>query len=221
MRTKKLLDQSRRKSVLIDRVGDGQRLPAVHINGQRAGDAGDQRQIDRAVTALFDRIISVGVGLTGTVREEVSRNRRIDTVAHPGRGHGVQRDVVGVITQRDHLEAERREGVGGAFGIGIPLFQDAEGGVTNRFPPGHCQVRGGVFAVVEVTHGRRVIGGPRIVHGNRQAEEVAGLHRGMRGVDPDGGKVGLVPDPRDALGGEGRIGGGGEGCEKDGQTQED
>ena len=103
LRAEILLNRALGKSILIHGIGDGQRLPPVHIIDKGAGKARGHWIIIGNVAALIDGIVRVRsrlcpVGLPRAVVDEPRRDCGIDRVAHARRRGGVQGEVISGVT---------------------------------------------------------------------------------------------------------------------------
>ena len=84
-----LLHDVDREVVLVERVGDGERLPIVRCRRERCLGEDDHRPARRRVTAVRGIEVLVRLPLACSVVDEVRGDRRRHEVAEPGRGRGV------------------------------------------------------------------------------------------------------------------------------------
>src|SRR5882672_4713615 len=72
--------------------------------------------------------------------------------------------------------------------------------IANGFIAGCCDVDGGMFTAIDVTHGSiRIVSRPGIPHADGEAEKIARLCWRMRCIDADCAQSSFIPHASDAV----------------------
>src|SRR5712691_452551 len=83
----------------------------------------------------------------------------------------------------------------------MTLLEHPIGGVADRFLTGCCDIDGGMFAAIDITHGSvRIESRPGIPHADGEAVKVARLRRGVGCIDANRSQSAFIPHPSDAVG---------------------
>ena len=178
--------------VLEGHALDLQRLPAIGIDQAGASIGNHERLIDRGVVG-----IDVTVGLVGAVRQAFLDVAGGNPVSERTRLGAVDIRLIPRIAQRVHEADDLGDGALGADREQISGFENPEGGKAHRLAAGRLDVVGLVFLGDEVAGSGRLVSGPRVPHGGRGVEQVAGMDGGRRGVSADGVEGCLIPAPGD------------------------
>ena len=186
-----------RDAVLCYEHVEGEGLPAAGVGQQgRVGELHDERLVGRHVPGR----VCVPGGLVGAVRQPVREDGRCNAVADGGRDVPLGRGEARVEAQLEHLRVERgqrdaRAGGPGEAGRDDPVGRKAD----RRFAVGQWRRRARPLGG-EVRHRRPVVvRRPRVVHRDRDVEEVPRMHGRPGGVAPDRFEKLLVPLSGDRL----------------------